>query len=167
MQRFLPLLGRVGFAGLLLFVVSACSREGPLPVLGPAPAWTLTTLDGKPLGSEQLKGKVVVVDFWATWCAPCVQEVPGYVELQNKYGDRGLVIVGLSVDAQEAAVPPFAQRMKINYPLALVTPEVAAAFGDPEGLPTTFLIDREGNIRHRKLGAMEAAEYEKLILPLL
>lgn len=132
------------------------------------PAWSLVDLEGKPVGSETLKGKVVVVDFWATWCGPCVHEIPGYVELQKKYAERGLVIVGLSLDQKgEAAVRPFATRMKINYPLALATPEVIAAFGEIESIPTTFLIDREGKIRHRKLGAMETAKYEKLILPLL
>jgi thiol-disulfide isomerase/thioredoxin len=139
-----------------------------LPVIGPAPSWSLVDLDGKPVGAEALKGKVVVVDFWATWCGPCVKEIPGYVELQKKHADRGLVIVGLSLDSKgEEAVRPFAKRMKVNYPLALATPEVIAAFGDIESIPTTFLIDRDGKIRHRKVGLMDAAEYEKLVLSLL
>lgn len=140
-------------------------------MLGRAPEWKLIGLDGKPVGSEQLKGKVAVVDFWATWCGPCVSEIPGYVELQKKYADRGLVIVGLSVDEQgEAAVRPFAQRMKVDYALALATPEVISAFsafGEMEGIPTTFLIDREGRLRHKKTGAMETSDYEQLIKSLL
>lgn len=174
-----------GFAAGLLVSVIAClmpvlraapSAEpatavhdsGALPVVGPTPAWSLTDLDGKPIGMETLKGKVVVVDFWATWCGPCVQEIPSYVELQKKYADRGLVVVGLSLDQKgEAAVRPFAKRMKINYPLALATPEVITAFGEIDAIPTTFLIDREGKIRHRKTGAMPAADYEKLVLSLL
>lgn len=144
------------------------AAAGSLAIPGPGPTWSLTDLDGKPVGSEALKGKVVVVDFWATWCGPCVHEIPGYVELQKKYAERGLVIVGLSLDQKgEAAVRPFAKRMKINYPLALATPEVVTAFGEIESIPTTFLIDREGKLRHRKLGVMAAADYEKLILPLL
>lgn len=139
-----------------------------LPVLGPAPRWQLTGLDGQPLGAEQLKGKVVVVDFWATWCGPCVHEIPGFVALQKKYGERGLVIVGLSLDEKGAAVVrPFAERLGMNYPLALATPEVIEAFGGIESIPTTFLIDREGRLRHRKLGAMPTEDYEKLLLPLL
>jgi peroxiredoxin len=137
-------------------------------VLGTAPTWSLATLDGEVVGTETLKGKVVVVDFWATWCGPCVHEIPGYVAMQKKYGARGLVIVGLSVDQKGAdAVVPFAKKKAINYPLALADAAVAAAFGGVEFLPTTFLIDREGRIRHKKTGAMDAADYEKLVVPLL
>lgn len=147
---------------------AASASAASLPVLGPAPAWALTDLEGKPVGAETLKGKVVVVDFWATWCGPCVHEIPGYVALQKKHGEKGLVIVGVSVDQRgEAVVKPFAKKMKVNYPLAMATPEVIAAFGGIEAIPTTFLIDREGKIRHRKQGAMESEDYEKLILTLL
>jgi len=139
-----------------------------LPEMGPGPKWQLTALDGKVIGSDELKGKVVVVDFWATWCPPCVHEIPGYIELQKKYGERGLVIVGLSLDQNGAeAVKPFAQRKQINYPLALATEKEVAAFGGVEGIPTTFLIDREGRLRHKKVGSMEKADYEKLLIPLL
>ena len=136
-------------------------------MIGPAPAWKLVALDGSEVGSDALKGKVVVVDFWATWCGPCVHEIPGYVAMQKKYAERGLVIVGLSVDRKGEAVAPFAERTGINYPLALATPEVIAAFGELEAIPTTFLIDREGRIRHKKTGSMEAADYEKLLATLL
>jgi thiol-disulfide isomerase/thioredoxin len=138
-----------------------------LPVVGPAPDWKLTDLTGAPLGRDALKGKVVVVDFWATWCPPCVHEIPGYIALQKKYGEKGLVIVGLSADRAAGVVTPFAKKNGINYPLAMATPEVIELFGGVEGIPTTFLIDREGNIRHKKVGAMETDEYEKLVVPLL
>jgi thiol-disulfide isomerase/thioredoxin len=139
-----------------------------LPVLSVAPTWQLTTLDGKPIGSEQLKGKVVVVDFWATWCGPCVHEIPGYIALQKKYAERGLVVVGVSVDQQGAGiVTKFVSSKGVNYPVALATPEIIAAFGGIEGIPTTFLIDREGRLRHRKVGAMETADYEALITSVL
>ncbi len=144
------------------------SAANSLPVLGDSPAWSLVTLDGKSIGRDELKGKTVVIDFWATWCGPCIHEIPGYVALQKKYADRGLVIVGVSVDRRgESVVPPFAKKMAINYPLALATPDVIEAFGGIGAIPTTLLIDRDGKIRHRKVGAMETEDYEKLLLPLL
>ncbi len=147
---------------------AAPSPAANLPVISAAPTWQLTTLDGKAIGTEQLKGKVVVVDFWATWCGPCIHEIPGYIALQKKYADRGLVIVGLSVDQQGAdAVAKFMSSRGINYPIALATPEVISSFGDIEAIPTTLLIDRDGQIRHRKVGAMETADYEKLIASVL
>ncbi len=160
------------FAALLALALSLVSspslRAEALPVVGPAPAWTLTALDGKPIGLAELKGKVVVVDFWATWCPPCVHEIPGYIALQKKYADRGLVIVGLSVDRKGVSVvEAFAKAKGINYPLAMATPETVEAFGGVEGIPTTFLIDRDGKIRHKKVGSMEADDYEKLLAPLL
>lgn len=139
-----------------------------LPVLSVAPFWQLTTLDGKSIGSDQFKGKVIVVDFWATWCGPCVHEIPGYIALQKKYANRGMVIVGVSVDQQGAeVVTKFVSSRGINYPIALANPEIIAAFGGIESIPTTFLIDREGRLRHRKVGAMEPADYEALVAGLL
>lgn len=139
-----------------------------LPILGPSPTWKLTDLAGQEIGRDSLLGKVVVVDFWATWCPPCVHEIPGYIALQKKYGERGLVIIGLSVDQKgAAAVTPFAQKHGINYALALADEATINAFGGIEGIPTTFLIDREGRIRDKKVGAMDADAYEKLITPLL
>lgn len=154
---------------LALPLVSAVSlRAEALPVVGPAPAWSLKSLDGKSIGLAELKGKVVVVDFWATWCPPCVHEIPGYIALQKKYADRGLVIVGLSVDRKGASVvEDFAKAKGVNYPLAMATPEIVEAFGGVEGIPTTFLIDRDGKIRHKKVGSMETDDYEKLLVPLL
>jgi len=142
---------------------------GALSFLGTAPGWSLVDMDGAPISAESLKGKVVVVDFWATWCPPCVREVPGYVALQKQYA-KDLVIVGISLDrGNDAAgkVREFAERHEVNYPLALADGDVVAAFGSVAGdiraIPTTFLIDRDGNVRHHKVGSMETADYEKII----
>lgn len=145
----------------------AAAKQAALPDLGAAPAWMLKNLDGQPVRSTDFKGKVMVVDFWATWCPPCREEIPGYVELQKKYAEKGLVIVGLSLDQQgPGVVKSFAQRFGINYPLVMGDEATVEAFGGVEAIPTTFVIDREGRIRHKKVGMMAHDEYEKVIAQL-
>lgn len=139
-----------------------------LPKIGAAPQWSLKDLEGKVVSSEELKGKVVVLDFWATWCPPCRAEIPGYVELQKQYGKDGLVIVGASADeAGPAVVKEFAAKMGINYTMLMADEAISTAFGGVEALPTTFLIDRNGHIRDRKVGMEHKAEYEQKILAVL
>ncbi|MBI2514360.1 MAG: TlpA family protein disulfide reductase [Opitutae bacterium] len=143
--------------------------KNALPVVGKAPDFKLTTIDGKEITAASLKGKVVVVDFWATWCGPCVAEIPGYIELQKKYAKDGLVIVGVSVDRGGAAkVKQFAEKNGMNYLVAMGDDgALGEAFGGFDAIPTTFLIDRDGNIRHQKTGSMPHADYEALVKQLL
>lgn len=147
---------------------TASAGARALPVLAKAPDFKLTTLDGKEVTAASLKGKVVVVDFWATWCGPCVAEIPGYVALQKKYAEAGLVIVGVSVDrGGSAKVKQFVEKNGMNYLVAMGDETIAEAFGGFDAIPTTFLIDRDGNIRHQKTGSMEHAEYEALVKQVL
>jgi len=146
----------------------ASSVRAALPVLGKAPDWKLKDVNGREVKAPDYKGKVVVVDFWATWCPPCRKELPEYVAMQKKYADRGLVILGFSLDElPPAEVKAFGEKMGINYPLIMADAETAEAFGGVEGLPTAFVIDREGNIRHVKVGLAEPVAYEALIASLL
>ena len=98
------------------------------------------------------RGKVVLLDYWATWCAPCKIEVPHLVELQKKYGPEGLQIVGISMDDDSATVRTFAREFAINYPVALGNAQLAQAYGGVLGLPVAFLIDRNGRIVKRMDG---------------
>jgi len=149
---------------------AAAESAAGLSFLGTAPEWSLVDMEGAPISAASLKGKVVVVDFWATWCPPCVKEIPGYVALQKQYGSDGLVIVGVSLDRgkdAEKKVRDFAAKYQINYPLALGDGDIVEVFGSVAGpiqaIPTTFLIDRSGNVVHHKVGSMETADYEQVI----
>ncbi len=113
---------------------------------------------------SDFKGKVVIVDFWATWCPPCRAEIPDFIALQDKYGKQGLVIVGISVDQGGApVVASFAEKTKINYQLVLADDNVAQDYGVSEGIPTTFVIDRKGNIIAKHLGETAPDIFEKEI----
>ncbi len=146
----------------------AGAMSSALPMVAAAPAWSAKDLNGAEVKSDQFKGKVVVVDFWATWCPPCRAEIPGYVELMKKYGKDGLVIVGVSMDeGGPGVVKAFSDKFGVNYPMVMGDDKVLAAFGGIEALPTTFLIDRNGQIRDRKVGAEATEDYEKKIAGLM
>ncbi|MBI5771755.1 MAG: TlpA family protein disulfide reductase [Verrucomicrobia bacterium] len=146
----------------------AAGAMAALPKLGAAPAWNLKDVDGKAVSSAQFAGKVLVVDFWATWCGPCRQEIPGYIELQKKYGADKLAVVGVSLDqAGPEVVKAFIAKNGVNYQMVMGDDAVIGAFGGVEAIPTTFLIDKAGQIRDRKVGAEEAASYERKIAALM
>jgi thiol-disulfide isomerase/thioredoxin len=151
----------------LAICADAPLRALPVPPV-PAPAWKLKDVDGNVVTSDQFKGKVVVIDFWATWCPPCKAEIPGYVRLQKKYAADGLVFVGVSVDEDgPVVVKKFMKEYGVTYTIVMASEAMVAAFGPIEGYPTTFIIDRDGNIRDKKLGAKPTDAYEKEILEVL
>ena len=139
--------------------------SGERPV---APAWKLTDMDGKTVSLADFKGKVVILDFWATWCSPCRDEIPGFVELQKKFGDRGLVVIGVSLDEEGTAfVQKFVKQHGISYPVVLGNKEVAAAYDGIDALPTTFIIDRQGKVVKGHRGFTKRTTFEAEIAPLL
>lgn len=132
-----------------------------------APDFTLPLLDGGQLRLSSYRGKVVLLDFWATWCVPCREETPHFVELQKKYGDRGLQIIGVSMDDSPDPVHPFYQQFHMNYPVVMGTADVGSAYGGVLGLPIAFLIDRDGRIYAKHMGATDAAVFDKEVNALL
>jgi thiol-disulfide isomerase/thioredoxin len=138
------------------------------PAATDAPKWTLKDLDGKPVSSETFKGKVIVLDFWATWCGPCRMEIPGYVALQKKYGKEGVVMIGVSLDEKgPAVVKPFIAKYGVDYQIVMGDEAFANLFGGIEAIPTTFIIDRSGKIRDKKVGAEPTEDFEKRLLAVL
>jgi thiol-disulfide isomerase/thioredoxin len=122
--------------------------------------FTLTDLDGKTLSSEAWKGKVVLVNFWATWCGPCRAEIPDLVDLQNKYRDQ-LVIVGISEDEGPVdGVRKFAEQYMVNYPIVMTTDEVSERFPGITALPTTYFLDKDGKVAQKHVGMLHARETE-------
>ena len=146
----------------------SATETSPSSKLAPAPAWQLQDVDGKTVRSSDFKGKVVILDFWATWCGPCRMELPGFVELQKKYEKQGLAVIGVSVDQiSPGEVKKFAQKSGVNYPVVLADARATQDFGGIEAIPTTFVIDREGRIAKQHQGFTEKEEFEKEIKSLL
>jgi thiol-disulfide isomerase/thioredoxin len=158
-------------AALLCFLcVSAGAQQPTIRFVrnpDPAPDFKLTTLEGKALSLADYKNKVVLLNFWATWCGPCRAEVPDLVELQNKYKDQ-VQIIGLVVDDDDqAAIKKFAAEFGINYPVALATDAMRLEYGGIPALPTSFVLDAQGRIVQKHEGLRDPVLYEVEIRALL
>jgi len=132
------------------------------------PRYELTALDGTRLTPDALRGKVVLINFWATWCLPCRVEMPLLQRMAERHREAGLVVVGLSVDrGSEQSVRAFLRERGVTYPVAVVGPDVERAFGGVRGYPTSMLMDRSGVIRHVVIGPLAAASLEPAVRRLL
>lgn len=120
-----------------------------------APDFSLSDLNGQKLSLSAYGGKVVLLDFWATWCEPCREEIPHFVELQNKYGDQGLQIIGISMDDDPEPVRKFYAQFTINYPVVMGNAKTGELYGGILGLPIAFVIGRDGRIYSKHIGATD------------
>jgi thiol-disulfide isomerase/thioredoxin len=133
------------------------------------PDFSVMDLQGHPLSSAGLRGKVVLIDFWATWCQPCKKEMPGYQKLLDEYGSHGFVVIGFKFDNMPDMEDPiqFAKGIGVRYPLAVATDDLKQRFGGIEGLPTTMLYDRDGRMRFKVIGFEYKNNIESSLKPLL
>jgi peroxiredoxin len=164
------------FAGLALLALAAAYHfSKPAKVerastkdRKPAPEFSLKDADGRLVRLSDYRGKVVMLNFWATWCGPCKIEIPWFVDFQRKNKDRGFAVIGVSMDEEGwDAVKPFVNSMGVNYRIVLGDDSVTQAYGGVEALPTTFLIDREGNIASVQVGLAPKSDFENGIEQLL
>jgi cytochrome c biogenesis protein CcmG, thiol:disulfide interchange protein DsbE len=142
----------LGFAGHRLWPQVAAAFDVGI-ARKEAPSFAVTTLDGEPVSMESLRGQVVLVNFWATWCAPCRIEMPGFERVYQEKKEQGFVIVGLATDRTGSAdVERFLADRGISFPVAMAAGEITREFGGLRGIPTSFLIDRDGRVRHTVTG---------------
>lgn len=131
--------------------------------------FTLKDMNGKDVTLSAYQGKVILLDFWATWCGPCKVEIPGFVELYQKYGPQGFVVLGVSVDDPVSKLKPFAAKLKMNYPVLVGAghDDLQESFGPLIGFPTSFLIGRDGKICTEHTGLVPKEQFEREIRALL
>lgn len=128
---------------------------------------TFTDLNGDRIRLSNYRGKLLLVNFWAAWCVPCREEIPEFIKLQEKYRDQGLQVIGISIDDTESELRDFYREYKMNYPVIPGDQKTADAFGGVLGLPTTFIIDRDNQIRARQVGSTNFRTLEQQIASLL
>lgn len=183
--------GLLVLAGLLLLGGCASGQEGdeessqrptePLEQLDPYSAtlypaqrqakardFTVELVNGDQFSLSEQEGKVVILNIWATWCAPCHEETPDFVDLYNKYKEQGLVILGVSIDKQGASVvKPFMEKYDVNYPVVIDKGTIMDKYGPTMGIPTSYIIGRDGNLKYFAVGALTKKELEPRIKKLL
>ena len=151
-------LAAVGLAGCNQHSVSPPPKEEAAIAAGEIgsrlPEFSMKDLQGREISSTDLRGKVVLIDFWATWCQPCKKEMPGYQKLVDQYGSLGFEAVGFKFDTMMDTEDPvvFAKKIGVRYPLAVAADNLKQKFGNIEGLPTTMLYDRHGILRKKIIG---------------
>ncbi len=122
--------------------------------------FNLSDINGKKVRLSDFKGKVVILDFWATWCPPCKMEIPSFIELYKQYKNDGLVVIGVAID-NEIKVKNFVKEYKVNYPILIADETTIIKYGGIRGIPTTFIIDKNGNIKNQYVGYRPKEVFEE------
>ncbi len=152
-------------------LVALCAAHGAFSAQNllkkKAPDFSLTDLKGQPLRLSGFRGKVVLLNFWATWCAPCQLEMPVFAVWQRRYGPQGFEVIGISMDDDTAPARQLTERLELNYPNAMGDERLAARYGGVLGLPLTFLIDRDGIVCARFRGETDPKVIESRVRELL
>lgn len=155
----------------LAVILAGCARanvdNGFVPARRPFPEFRLNSMDGSDLDSKELRGKVVLINFWASWCGPCLMETPRLVELKKEYAHTGFEIVGIAIDPEnKEEILDFVRDLKVNYPVVYSDQKIEREAGIL-GTPTSFLLDRNGNIVHKHMGVVAKEVLAAEIGPLL
>jgi thiol-disulfide isomerase/thioredoxin len=164
-RLLVPLAMLLVLAGVTLGWQSRTPSQAPP---GTARPFAVRTLDGRNLRLDELRGRPVILDFWATWCAPCRISMPHLSAMQGRYATRGLVILGLSVDdGPSEAVRRFAERLRLRFPVAMASEDMLDDYGPIRSIPTTIFIDRRGRIVRRVVGYVDEETLEGFIREIL
>lgn len=165
---------RLALTGVALCFLSAALLSAASPTLKreadrkKAPEFELQDKDGNTVRLADYRDKVVVIDFWATWCGPCKAEMPWLIELSKKYQEEGLVVLGISMDSDGwTTVKPFIEKMGVSYPILKGTKRVAYLYGDVDALPVAFFVDRQQKVAAIHLGALSRKQFEQTVRSLL
>ena len=170
MERLLLCIALLGLVGCHSASPSQPTKRFAAGEVGSSlPDFSVKDLQGRSVSSTDLHGRVVLVDFWATWCQPCKKEMPGYQKLVDDYGARGFVVIGFKFDTMPDMENPieFAKGIGVHYRLAVATEDLKRKFGGIEGLPTTLLYDRNGVLRLKVIGFEYTDKIESAVKPLL
>ena len=160
----------------LALLLASCSRPSSSPTgdlksqaeRKLAPNFSLKDADGNAVNLADYRGKVVLVNFWATWCGPCEAEIPWFIEFEKKYKDQGFAVLGVSMDDDGwKSVRPYIASHKINYRIMIGTEKMSQLYGGVDSLPTTFIVDRQGRIAAQHVGLVDKSDYQNEILKLL
>jgi thiol-disulfide isomerase/thioredoxin len=169
------------YLSLAVFGLAGC-KQHPASLLPPKepvipageigsrlPDFSVKDFQGREISSTDLRGKVVLIDFWATWCQPCKKEMPGYQKLAERYGPSGFTVIGFKFDTMMDTEDPmlFAKKIGVRYPLAVAADDLKQKFGGVQGLPTTLMYDRQGILRQKIIGFEYTDTVESQLKPLL